>query len=171
MSFIANVAQPANVMNSIPGVGRVICIAAALQKSYCAWQNFRTLEDISKNGRTETRDRVLERTEKVISKFPWVDRFAKSVFSDSSRSIVYNLKPFGENLGWVLLLTGCATNAIPGTATAGLLFSLYARPWTTLVRGTQWPLLGGCLLWTVIFAKEPLYKLIPLVAQVARPLL
>jgi hypothetical protein len=170
MSFILKVAQPTNEMNFIPAIGRFICLAVALQKAYCLWQNYRTLENIDRSGRTERGDLIRERTEKVISRFPVVDKLAARIFSDSSRSIVYNLKPFGENLGWVLLLTGCATNAIPGISTVGILFALYP-PWMNPLRKTQWPLLGGGLLWTVIFAREPLTKLIPVVAQVARHLL
>ena len=170
MSSILKIAQPNHEMNDIPRIGRFICISAAVQKAYCAWENYKTLEKIEKGGRTRAGDKVLEKTDKAVSKIPFINRIAKAL-PDSYRSSLHNAKPFIENLGWVLLLTACATNNIPGTASIGILFSLYARPWTREVRGTQWPLAGGFLLCTVIFLKEPLYNLAPLVIPILRPLL
>lgn len=152
MSSILSIAQPTHEMNYIPGVGRFICIATAIQKVYCAWKNCQNLQQIG--NRSEGKDKVLETADKIASKIPGGNKLAKKLISDSSRSVVYNLKPLGENLGWVLLLTACATNSIPGTASIGILFSLYARPWTHEVRGTQWPLVAGGLLWTVMSLKE-----------------
>lgn len=157
-------------MNYIPGVGRFICISAAIQKACCVWENYKMLEKIEKGGRTKAGDKVLEKTDKAVSKIPFFNQLAKKL-PDSYRSTLHNVKPFSENLSWVLLLTACATNNIPGTATIGILFSLYARPWTREVRGTQWPLAGGALLWTMIFLKEPLIKLAPLMGPFLRPLL
>jgi hypothetical protein len=170
MSSILRVAQPLHEMNYIPGVGRFICIATAVQKAYCAWENFKTLQKIENTGRTKAGDKVREQADKAASKVPLFSKLASRIIPDSSRSVLHNLKPLGENLGWLLLLTACATNYVPGTASLGILFSLYARPWTQAVRGTQWPLVGGCLLWSVI-CFEPLDKLAPLVDRVVRSLL
>lgn len=170
MASIFKVAQPVHEMNYIPGVGRFICIATALQKAYCILENCKTLQKIDNSGRTKAGDRLREHADKAASKVPLIGKLANKIIPDSYRSVLHNLKPLGENLGWVLLLTACATNYIPGTASLGILFSIYARPWTQAVRGTQWPLVGGCLLWTVI-CLEPLDKLAPIVDRVVRPLL
>lgn len=166
MSSILSIVQPTHEMNYIPGVGRFICIATAIQKAYCAWQNYQTLQKIDNSGRTKTGDRVREHAERAASKIPLLGTLVSRVISDSYRSVVYNLKPLGENLGWALLLTACATNNILGIASIGILFSLYARPWTREVQGTQWPLAGGFLLWTVMSLREN-----PQVSEVMRQLL